>query len=132
VFLATAGLFAIWAADVYILENFDDKAAPGIIAMTMGQLVDVDGNGDKEARFVTTNFSQIIRLNLFKAETKEGVALKELIRAFREGDGSNLRINITQQSSRDTTTDCLYDDIRSEKVDGGRRAGMGRLTRAPC
>ncbi len=96
----------------------------------MGQLVDVDVNGDKEARFVTTNFSQIIRLNLFEAEKKESVALKELIRAFREGDGSDQQININQQSSRDATTDCVYDDIRLEKADGGCRAGNGRPTGA--
>lgn len=182
----TASLPAAESGDVYILEDFDGNAAPGVVAMTEGQLVDVDGNGDKEGRFVTTNFSQIIRLNLerdgeligkieeypvlvytvaaipgrnpgtfvqtmvqimtnakggvydvfpgsrtqlskngipatvrlnlMEAETKDGVALKEIIKAFKEGDGSNLRLNITQQSSRDASTDCVYDDISLEKA----------------
>jgi len=181
-----AGLFADDTGDVFILEDFDGNAASGVISMTEGQLVDVDGNGDREGRFVTVNFSQVVRLklerggelidrimeypvlaytiaavpgrnegtflqtmvqvmtnakggvynvfpesrtplsrngipstvrlNLLEAKTQDGVSLKELIKAFKDGDGSSLTLNITQQSSKDAITDCVYDDIRLEKA----------------
>jgi hypothetical protein len=170
-----------------VLEDFDGNAAPGVKAMTEGQLVDVDGNADKEGRFLTRNFAKVIqfdlerdgtlieaieaypvlvytvaavpgqnegsfvqtmvhlatnarggvydvfpesrlpiskngipttvRLNLLEAKTEGGILFKDILKDFKDGDGSNLRLSITQQSSRDAVTDCVYDDIRLEAAD---------------
>lgn len=173
--------------DIQILEDFDGNADPEVVAVSEGQLVDADGNGEKEGRFVTTNFAQVVqlkldrgggliksirkypvlaydiaaipgrnpgtflqtqvhigtncmggvydifpesqmslprsgaavtvRLNLLEAITKGGIAFAEILAAYEAGDGSNLLLTITQQSSRDADTDCVYDDIRLEKAD---------------
>jgi len=186
--LSGLSLLTTLSADtgIHILEDFDGGADPEVIAVSEGQLVDVDGNGEMEGRFVTQNFSQIIqmrleregelirkiedypvlvydvaavpgrsrggfiqtqvhvgtnaasggiydifpesqvplprsgkavivRLDLLKAKTRGGVALADLLKAFREGEGSHLRITITQQSSKDADTDFVYDNIRLER-----------------
>lgn len=172
---------------IHMLEDFDGNADPEVLAVSEGQLVDVDGNGEKEGRFVTRNFAQVVqlklerdgellktlrnypvlaydiaavpgrnkgtflqtqvhlgtncmggiydifpasqmplprsgtpvtvRLNLLEAKTKGGIPFVDIIQAYESGDGSSLRLTITQQSSKDADTDCVYDDIRLEKAD---------------
>lgn len=172
---------------VHLLEDFDGNADAEVVVVSEGQLVDADGNGEKEGRFVTTNFAQVVqlrlerdgklletireypvlaydiaaipgrnpgtflqtqvhlgtnclggvydifpesqlplprsgtavtvRLNLLEAKTKGGIAFIDIFEAYKAGDGSSLRVTITQQSSKDAQTDCVYDDIRLEKAD---------------
>lgn len=171
---------------VHILEDFDGNADPEVVAVSEGQLVDVDGNDEREGRFVTRNFARVIqiklepggdllnvirefpvlaydvaavpgrnkgtflqtqvqiatdykngvydifpasqiplprsgkavtvRLNLLEAKTKGGVELKDVLEAFASGECRKLNIAITQQSSRDAETDCVYDNIRLERA----------------